>query len=201
MSRISFTLSSRLASSSSDIPPCSSTRPSLSLLSLSSWSSLSPLSSPVSLVFDGPSSSSSSRSSNIAASSFAASLRILPPFAFGTSNWQRTLLAMRLRIWVKHQVWFVAPGNVSMWVARWLIILLLFNALSQVMPNIWQNKVCISIYNFDDNRTLSLTPKSSRTSANAAARFSPKCDFATSTRSRSMDIGSPSCVKWTVNAT
>jgi len=37
--------------------------------------------------------------------------------------------------------------------------------------------------------------------ANAVARFSPECDLATSTRSRSIDTGSPSCAKWTVNAT
>lgn len=42
---------------------------------------------------------------------------------------------------------------------------------------------------------------SSRTWANATAKLTPKCDFATSTRSRSMEMGTPSCSKWTVIAT
>ena len=37
--------------------------------------------------------------------------------------------------------------------------------------------------------------------ANTSARLMPECDFATSTRSSSMEIGVLSCSKWTVNAT
>ena len=48
------------------------------------------------------------------------------------------------------------------------------------------------------SHTLSLMPNSSRTWANIAAKLTPKCNFATSTRSRSMEMGMPWCPKWTV---
>jgi hypothetical protein len=44
-------------------------------------------------------------------------------------------------------------------------------------------------------------PNSSRIRANAAARFTPECDWATSTRSSKRQMGSPFCSKWTVTAT
>ena len=50
-------------------------------------------------------------------------------------------------------------------------------------------------------QTLSKIPKSSRIFANAAARFNPECDFATSTRSRSIHKGMPLFSRWTVTAT
>ena len=49
--------------------------------------------------------------------------------------------------------------------------------------------------------TLLVIPNLSRIVAKADARFNPECDLATSTRSRSIDTGTPPCSKWTVTAT
>jgi hypothetical protein len=48
---------------------------------------------------------------------------------------------------------------------------------------------------------LSLIPNSSRIFANVAARLRPECEHATSTISRSIEIGTPSFSKWTETAT
>jgi hypothetical protein len=49
--------------------------------------------------------------------------------------------------------------------------------------------------------TLSLIPNSSRIFANAAARLTPECERATSTISRSIEMGTPLFSKCTVTAT
>ena len=63
-----------------------------------------------------------------------------------------------------------------------------------------KEKVRFFSYSFEIH-TVSLIPKSSRTLAKAAAGFIPECDFVTSTRLRSIEMGVSSCMKWTVNST
>ena len=62
-------------------------------------------------------------------SSMAASASIL-----GTSNWRMSLFATNAMTWLKHQVRFELPVKDSMISLRHLIIVLLEDALSHVMP-------------------------------------------------------------------
>ena len=70
-------------------------------------------------------------------SSLAASSRTLHPFEFGVLNCRKMLLTTRLRMCMKHCVWFVTPGKFSMSMAKCSIILSLLEVLSAVTPSIW----------------------------------------------------------------
>ncbi len=121
-------------------------------------------------------------------------------WAFGTSNCWITLFAIRLRMCVKQQVWLSGPLNALMSSSSWHIIWSLLLVLSQVILNIWFH-VSGSRISLIYWLTLYAIPKSSRILANTAARVNPVCDLATWTRSSSIDIGAPFCLKWTVTAT
>jgi len=118
-----FVLSSSSSSSSSE----------LSSLSLSTSSS-SP-----SLGVGGVSSVHSSESCPSAKSkrALAMSLNDWVSLAFQVSNGFRMDLAIRFTVCAKHQVWLAGPGKLSRVSPRYLIIKSLLDALSPVMPSIW----------------------------------------------------------------
>ena len=131
---------------------------------------------------------------------FSSFIKVLSFFTFGTSNCLIIALAAMLSVCAKQQVWFAAPGKLSIRSVRCTIIVSLLDALSVVMLRIYHfgEYWCISVSKF---LTFSWIPNVCRTSANAFARFSPVWDMGTSTRSSSIDNGFPSCSRWTVIAT